>query len=147
MQLFESLFWIVIASGSVVLIIILLSRWLQPSTKPSYLGSQLYTGGETLTPRDRRYLETTFQYVSYFSIFDILGFLLGTMFIRVVINVPILTSETIALFVVLFVSVIILVKTNRRFEEYPEKTSQREEILQISPERNSKSIYKSEMNS
>ena len=131
MELFESLFWILTASCFVVLIILLLSHWLQPSTKTSHLGSQLYTGGETLSTRDRRYLETTFQYVSYFSILDILGFLLGTMFIRVMINVSIITSASITLFVVLFVSVLVLVRTYSHFEEYPERETQPDISFQI----------------
>jgi hypothetical protein len=107
----ETILWIGLTGTIFLGIIYALHRWLRPPPNPSKLTTQLYAGGERVKEGERRYLERTFIFVAYFSILDFIGFLIGTVFIRVVIGESILTSSIAALLLVLILTVFILVRS------------------------------------
>lgn len=110
-QIVEPFLWILGCGGLFLLIVYSLSKWLQPPRSTSKLATQLYQGGETIEPRERRYLESTIQYVAYFSILDIIGFFLGTLFVRSVMGASLITAASVSMFAILLLSVLVLVRS------------------------------------
>jgi hypothetical protein len=97
------LLWLIFASVVFIIIITAISNYLQPHSSSSRSFLQVYSGGETISAKERHYLETTFQYCAYFAVLDILGFFLGTLFIRSFYGLPLLIESSFFFIIILFI--------------------------------------------
>jgi len=76
-----------IAAIIVVICLYSLAAWLQISSfQKSRLKLQLYQSGESILPQRRRYLETTFIWLSYFSTSHVISFMFATLLILSVVT-------------------------------------------------------------
>ncbi|MHA1170127.1 MAG: hypothetical protein ACTSRU_20035 [Candidatus Hodarchaeales archaeon] len=82
MQFLDGLMMALFSACVAVIFLYILARYLQladwPKTK---LKQQLYQSGETVTPRERRYLERTFIWLSYFSTAHVVSLFLATLLV------------------------------------------------------------------
>lgn len=115
--LFYSLLWLFLSGGLFLLALYLISHLLQPQKNASTLTNQLYIGGESIQVVERRYLESTIQFVAYFSVLDIIGIFLGTLFIRNVIDASLITSATIIFIIILLLTIFLFLHANEEWKK------------------------------
>lgn len=96
----------------VVLCLYRLAAWLQISSfQKTRLKQQLYQSGESILPQRRRYLETTFIWLSYFSTSHVISFMFATLLILSVATTIDILYPLLYFFITIYAIFMLAIKT------------------------------------